>query len=87
MTVARPETVVPSSPTLSTIGIPAAMPSTREMSMMEMNGWILNLEIITIITTIARTKSKISGNPVIFSLLLFVFMTVLIVSDNRILVF
>ena len=47
------------------MGIPAMIPSTTEMSMIEMNGWILNFEIITIISTMATIKARISGKPVI----------------------
>ena len=38
MTLARPEIFVPSSSTLSTSGMPAMMPRTSEMPMMDRNG-------------------------------------------------
>ena len=66
ITVAIPALVVPSSSLMSAIGIPAIRPRTSEINMIEMNGWILNLEIRTIIQTIARMNTIISGNPVMF---------------------
>jgi hypothetical protein len=65
MTDAIPETVVPSSRVVSTIGIPATRPRIREIPMIEINGWILNLEIAMIIKTTATTNAIISGKPVI----------------------
>ena len=64
MTDAMPETFVPSSSVWSTSGMPATRPNTSETSMMEMNGWILNLEIITIMSTMAITNATMSAMPV-----------------------
>jgi hypothetical protein len=50
---------------VSTIGIPATRPRIREIPMIEIKGWILNLEIAMIIKTTATTNAIISGKPVI----------------------
>ena len=39
-------------------------PSPNETNMMEMNGWMRSFEIMTIMMTIATTKARMSGNPV-----------------------
>lgn len=65
MTVGMPEMVVPSTFFTSVIGIPAISANTTDTAMMARNGWTLNLEMATIMTTIVRTKAMISGIPVI----------------------
>jgi hypothetical protein len=67
MTVAMPDLVEPSSSLVSTMGMPAIRPSRRDIHMMETKGWILNFDIMTIITMIASIKTMINGNPVIFA--------------------
>ena len=67
ITFAIPWILVPSAAVLSTSGIPATSPRSREMVMIEMKGWILNLEMATIMRITAITNTIISGNPVILT--------------------
>ena len=62
--VAMPVMAVPSSAVALTSGMPPTRPSASDTSMIEMNGWILSFEIITIINTIAQTNAMMSGIPV-----------------------
>ena len=65
ITVAIPSMVLPSASVTAANGIPPISPSTSETSKIERNGWILNLLIITIMTTIATTNTIKNGTPVI----------------------
>ena len=59
-----PEKPAPMMPGIFVSGRPATMARSSETPMSERNGWTLNFEIATIISTIARKKVMRSGMPV-----------------------